>query len=102
MQTPRDTTMYWTGTLVFGVFFLAANIFGVWQSRCSALEVNGIELSAWWYLFALPPVLSVLAAIKYPHSHPAWQRSYLFVTLNTLVLASLVHMPVLYVLGGFD
>lgn len=95
-------TFRWLTTLALGLYFLVGNVVGVSVARDAAWEVNGIALSAWWYLFAFPPALSILAAIAYRRSHAVWQGDCLFMTLNVLNLASMIHMPLLYSLGGFE
>lgn len=95
-------TFCWFFTLACGLCFLIGNVVGVSIARNAALHENGIALSAWWYLFALPPALSVLAAIAFRRSHPVWQGNGLFATLHLLNIASMIHIPLLYSLGGFQ
>ncbi|QDV22259.1 hypothetical protein [Aureliella helgolandensis] len=89
--------------MFFGVFLTAANPFGVWVARRNAFDVNGIELTAWWYAFALfAPILSVVLTISVPRTNWIWERALASNTLFALMLASLAHIPIMYINGGFQ
>lgn len=102
MHSPQYATIRWASSLIIGLIIFVMNTFGVWIARRNALEVNGIELSALWYAFALfAPGLSVVLAISIPRTHWVWDRDLLTNVLGALTLASFIHVPMMYVNGGF-
>jgi hypothetical protein len=97
-----DSFQRWICALFFGVVLTPLNSFGVWVARRNALDVNGIVLTPYWYLFALAgPLLSIGAALLIHRSHRIWQGDLLLYVLFALILASFAHIPLMYSAGGF-
>ena len=102
MTKINEATLRWACALFFGVISTPMNLSGVWIASRNALDVNGIVLTPFWYLFALlSPLLSIGATLLIPRSHWIWQRSLLFNVLFVLIVASFAHIPLMYSLGGF-
>ena len=102
MDAIKEATFRWASTLVLAAMLVPMNMIGVWVARRNALDVNGIELTHWWYLFALfGPILSLVVTISVPRSNWIWSRSLVTNVLFVLMLSSFTHIPVMYSLGGF-
>ncbi len=97
-----EATFRWASTLFFGLILTPMNMFGVWVARRNAFGINSIELTPWWYLFALiGPLLSVVITILVPRSNWIWKGPLLCNVLIVLMLVSFAHIPAMYIAGGF-
>ncbi len=97
-----EATFGWASTLFFGLVFMPMNLLGVWVNRRNAFGVNGIELTPWWYLFALlGPLLAVVITILVPRANWIWKGPLLYNVLFVLMLASFAYIPIMYDAGGF-
>ncbi len=76
MSKIDDATLNWACTLISGVILTTMFCFSVWSARRTALEVNGIVLTPWWYFLALlGPLLSITIALLIPRTNRVWQRA---------------------------
>ncbi len=72
------------------------------SDRLTNAGINSIELTPWWYLFALiGPLLSVVITILVPRSNWIWKGPLLCNVLIVLMLVSFAHIPAMYIAGGF-
>ena len=102
MSKIDEAKFRWASTLIFGLVLTPMNMFGVWVARRNALSVNGIELTPWWFLFALlGPLLAIAITILVPKSNWIWKGSLLYNVLFVLMLVSFAHIPAMYSAGGF-
>lgn len=69
-----ESTISWVATLFLSLSCIPMNVWGVWVQRRVAWETNEIELTQWWYLYALlGPVLVVVLAIVLTSSSRFWK-----------------------------